>query len=124
MVEMLGQPRPQRIINVSQSLKLIDGLNRQSFQPRPPGGYRTGLNCCVIRTIEPVPRTDQEMLRPLVLRSVQPQHTKDDQFLQTRCKSLRLGEGLVETHRGQRDFGRSEERRVGKECRSRWSPYH
>src|SRR3989441_12129545 len=22
------------------------------------------------------------------------------------------------------DFGRSEERRVGKECRSRWSPYH
>ena len=23
-----------------------------------------------------------------------------------------------------RDNGRSEERRVGKECRSRWSPYH
>src|SRR6266511_6061793 len=23
-----------------------------------------------------------------------------------------------------RRFGRSEERRVGKECRSRWSPYH
>ena len=23
-----------------------------------------------------------------------------------------------------RDFPRSEERRVGKECRSRWSPYH
>ena len=25
---------------------------------------------------------------------------------------------------GARDRGRSEERRVGKECRSRWSPYH
>ena len=24
----------------------------------------------------------------------------------------------------QKDFKRSEERRVGKECRSRWSPYH
>src|SRR5256884_7686622 len=24
----------------------------------------------------------------------------------------------------QRNVGRSEERRVGKECRSRWSPYH
>ena len=24
----------------------------------------------------------------------------------------------------QDDFNRSEERRVGKECRSRWSPYH
>ena len=23
-----------------------------------------------------------------------------------------------------RDYRRSEERRVGKECRSRWSPYH
>ena len=26
------------------------------------------------------------------------------------------------SHRGSKD--RSEERRVGKECRSRWSPYH
>jgi len=25
---------------------------------------------------------------------------------------------------GEVRFGRSEERRVGKECRSRWSPYH
>src|SRR5215467_4213927 len=25
---------------------------------------------------------------------------------------------------GEGDVGRSEERRVGKECRSRWSPYH
>ena len=25
---------------------------------------------------------------------------------------------------GQAAFSRSEERRVGKECRSRWSPYH
>ena len=39
--------------------------------------------------------------------------------------------GLVEINKRvrpersvQRAFGRSEERRVGKECRSRWSPYH
>ena len=25
---------------------------------------------------------------------------------------------------GKMEVGRSEERRVGKECRSRWSPYH
>src|SRR3712207_8374618 len=31
----------------------------------------------------------------------------------------RLGRGRV-----QRAVARSEERRVGKECRSRWSPYH
>ena len=27
-------------------------------------------------------------------------------------------------HRNVEQFARSEERRVGKECRSRWSPYH
>jgi len=35
--------------------------------------------------------------------------------------------GLWETpakQRGEKTFTRSEERRVGKECRSRWSPYH
>src|SRR2546426_2049430 len=29
-----------------------------------------------------------------------------------------------ESHDAQRSRDRSEERRVGKECRSRWSPYH
>src|SRR5258708_37934992 len=37
-------------------------------------------------------------------------------------------EGVVERRRGSGTFvappKRSEERRVGKECRSRWSPYH
>src|SRR6266850_7223704 len=33
------------------------------------------------------------------------------------------GEGRAGGGRRRRD-GRSEERRVGKECRSRWSPYH
>src|ERR1041385_3385936 len=32
--------------------------------------------------------------------------------------------GLVVTDLGSRNGTRSEERRVGKECRSRWSPYH
>ena len=31
---------------------------------------------------------------------------------------------IPETILGDRSGGRSEERRVGKECRSRWSPYH
>src|SRR5256885_9634465 len=30
----------------------------------------------------------------------------------------------LETARAMRECDRSEERRVGKECRSRWSPYH
>ena len=33
-------------------------------------------------------------------------------------------EDFVNTFRYNTSVGRSEERRVGKECRSRWSPYH
>ena len=32
--------------------------------------------------------------------------------------------GLLAPDRGEVRIDRSEERRVGKECRSRWSPYH
>src|SRR5260221_1991735 len=35
----------------------------------------------------------------------------------------RLVTAFIGTEKG-RGFHRSEERRVGKECRSRWSPYH
>ena len=35
---------------------------------------------------------------------------------------LKPSDYLIETAR--KDIERSEERRVGKECRSRWSPYH
>jgi len=43
----------------------------------------------------------------------------------TRGKIISLIEqGIVDTDTISRKTGRSEERRVGKECRSRWSPYH
>src|SRR3712207_6906844 len=38
--------------------------------------------------------------------------------------SLARGSGLEEGRRVGEPDVRSEERRVGKECRSRWSPYH
>ena len=49
---------------------------------------------------------------------------------QLRCENISVGyeDGIVvsdvsfELNRG--DYVRTEERRVGKECRSRWSPYH
>src|SRR5256886_7404725 len=34
------------------------------------------------------------------------------------------GARILDTLAGTKRFNRSEERRVGKECRSRWSPYH
>src|SRR6202022_3183543 len=34
------------------------------------------------------------------------------------------GTAFTQVLQGERRYDRSEERRVGKECRSRWSPYH
>ena len=43
------------------------------------------------------------------------------QTKELRDKALKMAQKI--RHRGP-DWSRSEERRVGKECRSRWSPYH
>ena len=40
------------------------------------------------------------------------------------CPNLQIEQDLNVTNNGICDIERSEERRVGKECRSRWSPYH
>ena len=40
------------------------------------------------------------------------------------CTRLRSAGIQIDEHHCWRTSGRSEERRVGKECRSRWSPYH
>ena len=39
-------------------------------------------------------------------------------------RRLHDARGGVRSRVGRRSTARSEERRVGKECRSRWSPYH
>src|ERR1043166_4291706 len=45
-----------------------------------------------------------------------------DQFADILARDLGIARTFELTHQGIDD--RSEERRVGKECRSRWSPYH
>jgi hypothetical protein len=47
--------------------------------------------------------------------------------LLTACNEAPVGEAVVDQPAIDpygNELGRSEERRVGKECRSRWSPYH
>ena len=41
-----------------------------------------------------------------------------------RFKSINMSDQLFDETASSVFIGRSEERRVGKECRSRWSPYH
>ena len=40
------------------------------------------------------------------------------------CPTISVNIGGTHVEKALLDLGRSEERRVGKECRSRWSPYH
>src|SRR5439155_15174120 len=49
------------------------------------------------------------------------QRVEDNAFHRTRRSRIALTRGSSALAP---DFFRSEERRVGKECRSRWSPYH
>src|SRR3712207_9229715 len=45
-------------------------------------------------------------------------------YIYIRGEFIREAEVLFAAVQEAYDSGRSEERRVGKECRSRWSPYH
>src|SRR5947209_14479578 len=61
-------------------------------------------------------------LTDAVLASIE-QRPADEPFVWAQMSTVRINStercaGLAE------ERGRSEERRVGKECRSRWSPYH
>ena len=61
------------------------------------------------------------------LYMMQPEGFVDPKGANKVCKLQRSIYGLVQASRSWNkrfDSVRSEERRVGKECRSRWSPYH
>ena len=60
---------------------------------------------------------DTEILRMIALRN-----GKAEDYL---CCDVTNEDGVTQTTwYSKADVARSEERRVGKECRSRWSPYH
>ena len=61
-----------------------------------------------------------DLQAPIIITFMQPQNAnfKFDQFYDT------LSEKGFLIYPGKLTVARSEERRVGKECRSRWSPYH
>ena len=50
--------------------------------------------------------------------------TQDEKYMKQAIKQAKKAYALDEVPIGCVIVARSEERRVGKECRSRWSPYH
>ena len=83
---------------------VCQGLILQGFSP---------VNKCAIAHMVHVPEYD-----PIVKA-----HTKPCTDV-PRCASMSMAAGDSITVMQMGTVGRSEERRVGKECRSRWSPYH
>ena len=63
---------------------------------------------------------------PLVTDMYLPSLPSMTDYFGTQASMVQLGltSSMIGLALGQLFFGRSEERRVGKECRSRWSPYH
>src|SRR2546426_7838643 len=66
-------------------------------------------------------QTGDPGLRPESKRDRSPGH--DEQDTERTADARAAGKHLLDEHHS-RHRDRSEERRVGKECRSRWSPYH
>src|SRR5439155_17440147 len=82
-------------------------------------GHVTGVQTCAL-PIWPVPLVDvgRDELRAV---GVGP---RDDERRDAADVGREAGGGERAQERGGRDEDRSEERRVGKECRSRWWPSH
>src|ERR1039457_789736 len=69
--------------------------------------------------------TEFVSLRPAVLRGpARPDLLRDETLSEILAATARRSPQQPALIWGERVVSRSEERRVGKECRSRWSPYH
>src|SRR3712207_9551706 len=100
----------ERLVNLDRQTKVVGGVFRSLGQEATAVGTAYAL-------------APQDFIAPLIrdlgavlVKGIRPR----DIFAQYMAKAWGPSEGRdLNIH-----FGRSEERRVGKECRSRWSPYH
>src|SRR5256885_2650437 len=81
----------------------------------------TGVQTCALPICEEI-RVAREVdeLDPILGRAVRHGQGQDHRDVLGSSERHRIGKVLTAVRR----LTRSEERRVGKECRSRWSPYH
>src|SRR5256884_5077348 len=90
-------------------------------------GFAAAIVCAMLATFTSASAQETYTPTPENLRArVWFQDAKFGLFIHWGVYSV-LGDGewIMETRPINRtDYARSEERRVGKECRSRWSPYH
>src|SRR5256712_12988194 len=98
----------------------------RSTEPKRADSVETRLRQALAREEEvarqlPDPETARS---PARLKQLGREHAQLDAIRQTHQRMQRLEPELDQAREVLADKDRSEERRVGKECRSRWSPYH
>src|SRR2546429_5711109 len=82
----------------------------------------TGVQTCALPILVPLVVVPVSKLGKKIRHSSENSQTRLGDLSQILQETV-SGNRVVKAF-GMEDFERSEERRVGKECRSRWSPYH
>ena len=95
-------------------MSIIDTINNAHSVPALPGAGATGA----------VPSVAGAMTQNDFLRLMTTQLTTQDPFNPVDNTQMVAQMAQFSQVAGIAQMNRSEERRVGKECRSRWSPYH
>src|SRR5258708_11041538 len=113
------------LIRKSCSVGLLELSSDSFFFFQAEDGIRddlvTGVQTCALPIWEGTVRERIQTLRSRVpLLAAADEGQLRETFLAARVREYKDGEIIIR----QNDYTRSEERRVGKECRSRWSPYH
>src|SRR5256886_14163404 len=98
------------------SLDLESALRNQAQYVRSPEAWMLGAFVLPIEQFDAARQflSEFDPLHPLHVAALGPKTANADAFLD----ALEGADAAI------RSLSRSEERRVGKECRSRWSPYH
>src|SRR5256885_12582482 len=83
----------------------------------------TGVQTCALPILERAPGHEQRPGVPPVGEAPERDREKERDDRERRGDEADVARAAAEPEQAVRGH-RSEERRVGKECRSRWSPYH
>src|SRR3712207_8146414 len=82
----------------------------------------TGVQTCALPISARTVAVEQHAEGQLESREREEVHRREE--AEVRSREVELPREVPRDHRVHVSIERSEERRVGKECRSRWSPYH
>ena len=110
---------PQSVDNTKQAKAAIKSLN-PLFVLRYSATHKQAYN--MIYRLTPVDAFERHLVKGICVDSIKAEANLNGAYV--RLESVKSDPFSAKVSIDVRQADRSEERRVGKECRSRWSPYH